>query len=232
MNSISFGSTYVVKNIHPEKFSKFQSMAHFEEDVNPDKTQFFIESKLEDKKRLLFSTKGTLVAPDNRDSSIESYCAIHGIQYTKHETKDLMNPESIKSRIAEPPKGMKLVEINSKKLEELSRRQDSNLLHCNIDYDNYFKNKLETILKKGDNISVSTLYLTPNGSSDEDFIKYVESWGPDLLNSNQLFICLAQNTDEPDQCMYFALKELGMNKIPVYVNEQTHVLCEKLGLLD
>ena len=83
MKLISFGSTYVVKNIHPEKFFKFQALAHSEIDVNPDKTKFSIDTKLEDEQKLLFSVKGTLVVPDNRDNSIESYCATHGIQYTK-----------------------------------------------------------------------------------------------------------------------------------------------------
>ena len=192
MKPISFGSTYIVKNIHPEKFSKFKSLAHFEEDVNPDKTRFFIESKLEDKQRLLFSTKGTLIAPDFRDSSIESYCALQGISYTKLNTKNLMNVEAIKQRIAEPKNGMNMVEINAEKFEELVRKQDSNFQHCELDYKHYFKNTLETMLKKGEDIPVSTLYIAPNGSSDEDFINYVDFFGADLLNPNQIFICFAQ----------------------------------------
>ena len=87
------------------------------------------------------------------------------------------------------------------------------------------------MLKKGEDIPVSTLYRAQNGYSDEDFINYVDFCGADLLIPNQIFICFAQNTNVPDHCMYFALKELGMKKIPVYVNEQTKVLCEKLGLL-
>ena len=83
MNSITFGSTYVVKNIPPEKFFKFQNLAHLEEDENPDKAKFFIETKLEDEESLLFSVKGTLVVPDSRDTSVETYCALNGIQYKK-----------------------------------------------------------------------------------------------------------------------------------------------------
>lgn len=83
MNPISFGSTYIVKNIHPDKFSKFQSIAHLEEDENPYETKFSIDTKLEDEKKLLFSVKGTLVVPDSRDSFVETYCANLGIKYTK-----------------------------------------------------------------------------------------------------------------------------------------------------
>lgn len=231
MNPISFRSTYAVKNIPLEKFSKFQRLAQATQDIYPNETRFLMESKLEDPKKALFSMKGMLIAPNCADNEIEAYCKHNGINYTKHDTKDLLNPSSIKSRIAPPKKGMHLVYVDSEKLETLSYRQNSNLDHCKNVYDDYYKYHTEMMLRKDDNIPVSTLYIIPNGS-DEDFIKYVDCWGPDLLNSNQIYIGLAQSDDEPDHCMYFAMKELGMKKIPVYVNQATRTLCEKLGLLE
>ena len=45
-----------------------------------------------------------------------------------------------------------------------------------------------------------------------------------------LFFC--QRTNQPDHCTYFALKDLGMDKIPVYVNKQSYEAGRILGLFE
>jgi hypothetical protein len=35
---------------------------------------------------------------------------------------------------------------------------------------------------------------------------------------------------EPDHCVYFGLRDLGMNKIPVYVDKQSYEAGKILGL--
>ena len=63
-------------------------------------------------------------------------------------------------------------------------------------------------------------------------IEYVEKFGADSLNDDSLFVDFVQMTNEPDHCMYFAMKNIGMKKIPVCVDERTRELGEKMGLFE
>ena len=47
------------------------------------------------------------------------------------------------------------------------------------------------------------------------------------LNKNQLFIDFSGD----DYCTYFALRDLGMKDIPVYMNKDSFLLANTLGIL-
>lgn len=231
MNPISFRSTYVVTNRNTaEKFSEFQRLAQEEESSHGAK--HFLYTKCIDPNEPLFSAKLTLVAPDSRDNEIEKHCALYGISYSKYKTKDLMQPEAIRQRIAPAEKGFQKVEINVDKLEKLLQKFDYNFEHCENEYNEYYKDDTKMMLRKASDVPASTLWIIPMHSGIEDLIKYIESHGAENLNDGQIGILLTQKTDDPDHCMYFAMKELGMKKIPVYVNQESLALCEKLGLLE
>lgn len=227
MNPVSFGSTYVVTSQNPvEKFLKFQALAQDEESYG---AKYFMQTIPVTPRS--WYTKMTLLAPDDRDNEIEAYCAARGISYSKYETKDLIQPEAIRQRIAPAKKGYQKVEINVDKLEKLLQKFDFNFKHCESEYNRYYKDATEMMLRKASDVPVSTLWIMPTHSGIEDLIKYIESYGAKNLNDGQISIQLSQRTDDPDQCIYFALKEMGMKKIPVYIPENSYELCEKLGLL-
>lgn len=230
VSSVSFTGTYKVNNQNPKTFSKFQNYA--------------LNKGLEDgvktilKDRIIkrgnhgsfdYMAEQTLIVPDYMDVDVENFCANNGISYKKYDTKDLLNPKTITSRIACAPEEYKKVNVDVKKLEELAKNQSSNLEHCRSDYDKYYSDSVDTMLRSGDDIPATTLrILDPSGNND--LRRYVDTFGVEHLNDEQIFIDFSQKTDNPDHCVYFALKDMGIDKIPVYVDSQTLEAGHILGL--
>ena len=88
------------------------------------------------------------------------------------------------------------------------------------------------MLKSGNDIQTSTIYITSNGSQVEDTLDYISKYGADNLNKDQIIIDFAQRTSDPDHCVFFALKDAGFENIPVYVNDDTYKLANALGLIE
>lgn len=178
-----------------------------------------------------YTTTTTIVSPKSEDKGIETFCKNKGINFHKYETNKLMQPNDIESRTAAAPQGFRTAVINPEKLEELLKsQQNNNIAHCKSDYKKYFQDKLDFMLKSGDELPATTLYLTPINTK-EDMLEYINKWGSDNLNDDSLFIDFSQRTDDPDHCMYFAMKDAGMTSIPVYVNKDSYDIGKALGLL-
>ena len=79
-------------------------------------------------------SKYTITAPDTEDAGIETILANLGVKFEKISTKDLLKPNAIRHRIKRAPKGYVLAAVNSQKLEELVKNQDTNFEHCKHDY--------------------------------------------------------------------------------------------------
>lgn len=219
VSNIFFGSTFKVtnKNNSFEKFSKFQNYAGAKKAY--DEAQVAMRDKL-DPILQKYSAAVTMVVPDSVDNEIEHYCSYNGIQFTKKENNELLNHDEIKKRISEPKTGMHLVHVNSSRLENLAENHDSNMKHCKNNYDKYYNEKIDFMIKSGEDIPATTLYLATPDIADP------------VLDSNNLFIDFNQETDMPDHCMYFGLKEAGMETIPMYVNDETLALGSELGIFE
>ena len=219
-SNISFGSTFKVfnDNNNYEKLAKFQNYSDGKKAY--DEAQVSFRDKIESNSQNKYSAVITMVVPDSVDSEVEHYCTYHGIEFTKKENREILNHEEIKKRIDNPKEGMHLVEVNSSKLENLAKTHDSNLEHCKNCYDKYYNEKVDFMIKSGDSIPATSLYLvTPDITSS-------------VKDSNNLFIDFNQETDMPDHCMYFGLKDAGMETIPMYVNDETLALGSELGLFE
>ena len=185
-----------------------------------------------------YKAEQTLIVPDSMDLDVEMYCANRGIKYKKITTGDLLQLESIKSRIEKAPAGYHKVYVDADKLEELSTNQSSNLDYCREMYNKHFSDEVDTIIKSGDKILATTLFINPEegyfefGKGNKHLKKYVETFGVERLNKDQIGLYFAQRTNQPDHCTYFALRDLGMGKIPVYVNNQNLETGKILGLFD
>ncbi len=229
-NIVSFGSTYKVSNQNNKNFVGFQQLC-VDKRMNEGVAVDFKDS-MSSKPPYNYSVTYTMVAPDDMDNEIETYCANNGIQFTKLTNKELLSPSRIDSSIAAPEKDYKLVKINAKKVEELAKTQETNLEHCEKDYKQYYDKQVDFMLKSGNDIQTSTLYINPNGSQVEDTLDYISKYGADNLNKDQIIIDFAQRTSDPDHCVFFALKDAGFENIPVYVNDDTYKLANALGLIE
>ena len=123
-----------------------------------------------------------------------------------------------------------MVTLKADKLEELLKSQDSNYDHCKYTYENYFKDDTMDMLKSGEKIPAMKIAITENMA--DDVLDYIDKFGADKLNKDSLIIDFLQTVDEPNHCLYFAMKELGMNEMPVCVGYRTYDIGRKLGLFE
>lgn len=229
MNTVSFGSTFKISSNNHQNQS---SIADFCAGNDLDYSY-----KVESHKHSFYSApvtkvNTTIIAPDDKDNLIETFLANKGIKFNKLDAKELFDKSNIEKRVDRPTRDMKLVKIDAKKFEKLIQNQDQNIDYCESTYDKYYKDSIDSVIKSGDKMPATTLYITPMGESTEDTVRYIHSFGEDRLNDNQLsFIFNQESFDKPDQCMFFGMKDLGMDKIPVYMNEDSYKLANALGIV-
>lgn len=234
INPISFGSTYKVHTSSKENelraFDKFQDLCANKERKEDVLTKY--EDSICPKYPYHWEATQTLVVPEYMDSEVEAYCKNRGIEFKKLTSYKLMDLDSIEKRIKKAPNDMVKTTVDVEKLEKLLINQDSNLEHCERDFNNFYTKKVDLMLKSGDKFPTTTLHIVPNFSSIEDTLEYIEKFGKENLNDDMISILFSQQTNEPDNCVYFALKDLGMDKIPVYVNKDSYAIGNALGLFE
>ena len=228
VSNVSFTGIYNVStrnNKYPE-FSKFQEFAM-------DKTeQRNVRLSYQEQYADSWQAAYTLTTPDKMDNEVESFCLANGINFKKTSIKDVTSPSAIEKRIETPKEGYSLVKVNAKKLEEFVENQISNIPHCKESYENYYKKTTQGMIESEDSLPASTLYIHSFEKHNKDLMEYIDRFGAENLNTDSVFVDFGQKTNTPDHCMYFALKNLGMNEIPVYVDADTKKAAEALGLLD
>lgn len=229
-SNVSFRSTFLVnnQNNNQHNFNMFTNYAYDKESKSSGIKTIF-KDKFEGNN---YSAKTTLIVPDEIDNEIETFCKNKGISFTKLKTEELLNPRTITDRIAEAPKGYQIAYVDSEKLENLIGNQISNINHCEEDFDKYFENKVNTMFLNGKDIPATTLKIIPLYGDNTNLEEYVENYGANRLNMNQINIDFTQQTDSPDHCTYFALKAMHLNKIPVYVDDETLEAGKILGILE
>ena len=235
VSNISFTSTYKVSNQNNgyDRFSSFQDLAlekESEKDVGVSFKDGF-ETGYQYGYGKYFA-QYTLCVPDEMDSEIEQYCSYNNIKYTKYTNRELLDLNSIAKRIEEPKEGMPLVNVNTDKMKKLLFDQYSNMEHCKKDYKKYYKKSVDFMLKSGDTFPVSTISITPDSANIDDAVAYIKKYGIDLIEPGLLFVDFNQRTNDPDHCVYFALQDLGMKNIPVYMNANSYKIADALGILE
>ena len=231
VSNISFGSAYKVSS-KQNGFDKFWDFQNF---AAKRQMQKGVQVRFEDSfavKTKQYEAIQTMLVPDSLDKDVEAFCANRGIQFKKINTKEAIQPEAILDRIKNAPKSMRKVTIDAERLFEIAKNQNQNLAHCEKDYYNYYYDKVDFMLKTGDEIPATTLWISPSGSKVDDTLDYINTWGADNLNKEQIFVEFNQvEEDDPDHCIFFALKNMGIKEVPVYVNEDTYKLASALGIL-
>ena len=227
ISNIKFGSTYKInsKDNNDRNFEKLWKIQNFASKHNIGNGQI----KFNDGS---YKTGFcTIIAQDKDDSLIETFCANNGIVFKKLSTSALLKPEAIIRRIAPAPNGKQIIMINIDKLNQLQKNQQSNIGHCRHDYDEYYHDVVESMLRSGDPITTTTMYIkNKNGNNSQELIEYINKYGIDGLNKQQITIDFNQETDDPDHCVYFGLRNKKMKEIPVYVDSETYNIAQALGL--
>ena len=232
VSSVSFTGVYKVNNQDKNAFSKFQEYALNKE--LKDGVTTSLKDKIIKKGgfgNFEYKAEQTLIVPDYMDVDVETFCANNGIIYSKYDTKDLLRPDYITSRIACPKEGYRVVKVDVKKLEKLAKHEDSNLEHCKNDYYNYYFDNVETMFKSNDEIPATTLWIK-NPSGNKNLWRYANIVGANRLDDEKVMVDFIQKTDNPDHCVYFALRAMGLDKIPVYVDNESYEAGRILGLFN
>ncbi len=226
---ISFGSTYKISSNN--KLPSKQQMGY-------DILKRYCDAKwLPYNERTVYNVKQpygpstfnmdlVIVAPKNEDKRIEKMASESGVGFKKLHTESLLDPKEITERVQDAPTGFKKAVVDAKKLETLLLKQDcNNLKKVKAEYNKTHKKQAKFIILSGEGIPASTLYISDSLSSA---IKRNEN---DTTAENSLSINILKQTDMPDHCMYFAMRDAGMTEIPVYMNENSYKLAAELGIV-
>ena len=224
ISTIRFGSTYKI-NSQENGFDKVWNFQKFTNRNGLENTQ--IKFKEGSPKAVSY----TVIVPDHLDHKIESYCASNGIRYNKLPTQSILNPSAVVQRIEPAPRNKRKALLNVEKFEQLLDNQMSNFKHCEYDYNQYYKNILNSMLKYGDKMPATTLSIENQSGTAADLIEYIHKHGANNLNEGQISINFNQKTDDPDHCTYFALRDIGLENIPIYTDTDTYKICAALGIL-
>ena len=239
ITNISFSGTYKVNSRAQDSIKKFNIFSHYAASKTNPKKGVYIYHKdgfgTHPKNSFGHWAEITLIVPDKMNADVEKFCANNGIKFKKLENSFLLSPKTIKKRIVPAPKGYSLVDVDVEKLEKLAKNQDSNIEYCKNCYDNFNKRYAEFTLKKGNKFFTAALSINGRCGA-ENLIDYIDKFGTQNFDENQISIKLAQieiageKFPSPNDSLYFALKNIGMEKVPVYVDEQTLNIGNKLGL--
>lgn len=231
ISPVSFGSTYKLQPINDDAKAKgYQQVMSYCDKNHISNKEEYTHQYNKQSGLYYFALTSTIVAPDNKDEKIEKILNNYGINFYKLDSKEITKPLKIESRIAPPQEGYKLAKVNSERISEYLKEQNGNFEHCEKDYNKFYKEDTDFMLKSGDVIIAPTLYITPSDNKDA-LTEYVNVFGSDNLNPGAVFFDLGQRSDYPDHCMYFAFKDAGMKNIPVYLDKDSYDVAKVLGLL-
>ena len=232
ISNINFTSTYKVSNYNNSKdgFLKFEDLCDSMD--KKDTSSVWYDESISSKD-LIWHKMYTLVVDNDKDSEVETYCYNHGIQFKKYRNNELMsNVREIKERIKPPVIGV-LKEVDSDKLIELAKRQDSNFYDTKEAYKNFNKTRVDNMIKSGLEFPTSTLRILNNDNtkSNLEMLELIDNKGSEALKPRQLSINFIQMTNEPDDNVFYGFYNLGLRNIPLYMDKKTLQYAKTLDIL-
>ncbi len=219
ISPVSFTSTYKVNNQNPNNPVRFNVFKNYADKIAKSSSLANTVYKKEMIERSYISkseqkTEETLIVPETEDKNVEDFCQTNGIKFEKLYTHDLLDSKKIKYRIQEAPRGYKKVDVDCEKLERLIQNQLSNINGLKRDYKDYYLSSSRTMLLEGNDFPATTLRITP-----------VED-----RNRQQIIFDFVKSKDNLDCYTYFALRNIGLENIPVYVDDLTYKIGSDLEL--
>lgn len=162
------------------------------------------------------------------DFPIESYCLQNGISFTKISDISLIEPLTTLLNTV-PSKDKKILTfIDIFQFEKLIKSQRTNVYACYEQYSNLHRSRVLGMIKYSDDIQAPTLEITPNNMSSKEALDILD--GSKKLQDDFLTVAFTSKSLNPDYELYFGYRELGLTKIPVFVDKNTHDIGLKLGI--
>lgn len=235
INSISFGSTYKVKTStkiasQTVAFHKFEDYCLKKASTNHNfQTKYEVEAQKEPPYRE--ACVRTLIVPQYLDGDVEAYCKQNGIRFEKTFAHELLNCNAVSKRIEKAPEGFIKVNIEPYKLLELTETQKGNIKYCKNDYYNFFDDEIEFAILSGDEFPTTTLRIEADKISNKELQEHLEAFGKNSLDEDMIRIDFVRKRAFPDIGVFFALRNIGMDKVPVYMDKNTFMIASALDLI-
>jgi len=178
---------------------------------------------------------GTFGVHDNDDRFVENYCASRGIKFEKTGLLNRINQSEIIGRCVladNEPEDRRMVLMDVEKFEELTSITRAKHVHSWADVAMYDA--------MGNVDACEDMYYRNSGSqlhkllesSDEEIVVpelYINSKYSYMRPS---FVFNRTGNDVPNESLYFAMKNIGMTKVPVAVDEHSYIQGVELGLFE
>lgn len=161
---------------------------------------------------------GILKAPDYKDMDVEKFCKLNGIQFEKTPSSPLVSQKAVLSRCVLPQEAgnKKIAFLDVEKFEDASSLSPfGNVEACEDLYVSQCASQIHDVISSGEDIVVPELYINEPSSG--------------RLPASFVF---NQTDKEPNQCLYFAMKNIGMTKVPVAVDRHTYEVGCEMGLFE
>ncbi len=170
----------------------------------------------------------TIYSPDDFDEKLESYCAVNGIKYNKCDTVAYKNIKNIEDRVDKPRYGYETVYVEPEKFDEYLYLPGGNAAKCEDDYKRRFKEQCDNEALYAKKVSPSTVkvYFLREGLA-----KLAKMYGDDY-KKEMTIVKIDDSLGNNNQCMYFALRDCGCDKVPIFVDGDTKSFLTILGVLD
>ncbi len=232
ISKISFKSTYIatLNKTGKDKFYAFTNFALMNShaygafSMLTDKTSTQLPFK--------YSSDCILIVPKSNNNEVEGFCKSRGIFIEKIPTENLSVSKKILEKIKPPEQGKQIVFVNFKKLEKLAKKQCSNFALCERNYKEIPNKK--SLLKSRNNtpIKTSTLHIKPTRTyaSSDELLNFLAKGDNKIIDNETLFVYFSLEKENQDYCTYFALRDLGLKYIPIYVDKETYKIGHALKL--
>ena len=232
ISKISFKSTYIARLsvIGLDKLRRFRSFALMN---SLNRNTFSVLAGESDLKfPFKFSSDCFLIVPNANDNQVEDFCRKRKIPVDKLSTEDLSVSKKILDKIEPPEHGKQIVFVNFKKLEKLAKKQCSNFAFCERKY-NEMPNKNYLFSSSNIPFKTSTLHIKPTRAykSYDELLEFLSTKKDSKnIEDETLFVYLSLESENQNHCVYFALRDLGLKYIPIYVDEDTYKIGHALKL--
>ncbi|MBQ8848494.1 MAG: hypothetical protein IJ003_06075 [Candidatus Gastranaerophilales bacterium] len=169
--------------------------------------------------------KGQMSCPHSKDFEVEKFLSAKGINYKKVTLTKILE-SAILPKFKMPDnlgEGYQIAMLDIQKFDELYKSQDcGNIKACEEKYQTRATKATHDIIDQ-DEITAPLLHICSYSVDEDGYI-------PTAAGKNRASLIFNGTTQEPNECLYFALRQVGLTKMPVAVDEETLAAGKELGI--